>query len=152
MCAQFMNYLLKCSLERLYPSVSYGSFWHGGLSDMEVFHGEQQGQSSAAASYSCLPTKRSRPSRRNETALLCSMFYLHNLWEKEQGPGIRGNDESVPFMLTRCLCTHFNMKSFDRRLCKKSIFDKLWQKHSESLWELIIPGQEEKRLTLTPRK
>jgi hypothetical protein len=40
---------------------------------------------------------------------------------------------------------HFNSKSYDRRICTKGIFDKLWQKHSESLQELIMPGQEEKR-------
>lgn len=52
---------------------------------------------------------------------------------------------NIPLMLTCCLCMHFNSKSYDRRICTKGIFDKLWQKHSESLQELIMPGQEEKR-------
>lgn len=42
------------------------------------------------------------------------------------------------------LRVHSNLKSSDRRLCKKSILDKPWQQHTESLQELIIPGQERK--------
>lgn len=68
------------------------------------------------------------------------------------GAGIHGNKENVPVLLPCCLPMRFNVKGSDRRLCKKSIFNKLQQKHTESLQELIIPGQEEKSLTLTPRK
>lgn len=106
-------------------------------------HGEEQANT-ATASYCCLQPTRDRPSQRNRIALLGLKFCLANLWGNGLGPGIHRNNGNVPFMLTSCLHMHFNLKSFDRRLCKKSILNKPRQKHAESLQELIIAGQEKK--------
>lgn len=122
--------------------------WAAHLPDVENLstrcHGEQQAKNTATAFYCCLQPKRDRPSQRNRIALFGSKFCLANLWGNGLGPGIHRNNENIPFMLTSCLRIHFNLKSFDRRLCKKSILDKPWQKHTESLQELIIAGQEKK--------
>lgn len=106
---------------------------------------------------SLLPTavaiQRKRPSQRDRTALLCSKFYPANLWGNELDPGIHRNNGNVPEMFYSLVSMHFNLKSFDRRLIMQGKYvDKPWQKHAESLQELIIPGQEKKSLMLTPRK